>query len=369
MHIVVLGGGYAGLLAAQLLGRNTKEKVTLVNATDRFVERVRLHQLSVGQQLRDRSISGLLNGSGVELVVDWVRTIDAESRTIRLATADAPMPYDHLVYALGSRADLDSTPGAAEHAYSVADLAGAQRLRERLGHGGTVAIVGGGLTGVETAAELAESHPDLKVRMVTGGELGAGLSDRARRHLRETFARLGVEVSDRVRVREVRSDGVVLADAEHVAADIVIWTTGFRAPALAREAGFAVDHNDRIVVDETLRSVSHPEVYAVGDAAASHRPDGQELRMACATALPSAARAALALTDRLAGRTPKPMRFRYFGQCISLGRRDGLVQFVNADDSPKDAVLTGRIAALFKETIARSTIMAERNPKLATFVA
>jgi NADH dehydrogenase FAD-containing subunit len=124
-----------------------------------------------------------------------------------------------------------------------------------------------------------------------------------------------------------------------------------------------------MIVDETLRSVSHPEVYAVGDAAAARRPDGQELRMACATGLPAAIQGVGALADRMAGREPKPLQFRYFNQCISLGRRDGLIQFVRADDSPVEAVLTGRLAALYKENIVRGTILLQRRTMLSRLMS
>lgn len=369
MHIVVLGGGYSGLLAAKLIAKRTNANVTLINAADRFVERVRLHQLSSGQRLRDLPLAELLDGTGVNLIVDRATAIDPENRTISLEKTPEPVSYDVLFYALGSYANLDSVPGAAEHAYRVADAAGAMRLRERVGQGGTVAVVGGGLTGIEAASELAESFPELKVRLVTGGEFGGALSGRGRRYLRRTFERLGIEVSDQVRVTEVRPDGLVTAADGHLPADIVVWSTGFQVPTLAREAGLAVDARGRMIVDETLRSVSHPDVYAVGDAAAARRADNQELRMACATGLPAAAQAVGAFADRLAGRTPKPLHFRYFNQCISLGRRDGLIQFVRADDSPVEAVLTGRIAALYKETIVRSTVTLERHPALAKIIS
>lgn len=87
--------------------------------------------------------------------------------------------------------------------------------------------------------------------------------------------------------------------------------------------------------------------------------------MACATGLPSGHHAARAILARRAGREPKPLHFRYFNQCISLGRRDGLVQFVRTDDTPVEAVLTGYPAALYKETIVRGTIVAQRHPALA----
>jgi NADH dehydrogenase len=366
MHIVVLGGGYTGLLAAQLTAKRTNARVTLINAGDRFVERVRLHQLASGQSLRDLPLTELLDGSGVELIVGTVTGIDTEQRLVHLNRE--PVSYDVLFYALGSQADLDTVPGAAGHAYSVASAAQAERLRDRLARGGVVAVVGGGLTGIETATELAESCPQVKVRLVTG-MFGGGLSERGRRYLRRTFERLGIELIEGVRVAEVRADGLLLADGAHLAADTVVWSTGFRVPPVARAAGLAVDADGRVIVDATLRSVSHPDVYGVGDAAVARLSDGQELRMACATGLPVAAQAVGALVDRMGGRTPKPLRYRYFNQCVSVGRRDALIQFVRADDSPVEAVLTGRIGAWYKEGIVRGTIMLQRHLALARLIS
>jgi NADH dehydrogenase FAD-containing subunit len=385
-RIVVVGAGYAGLAAAKLAARWTGAEVTLVNAGGRFVERVRLHQLAAGQPLRDLPLAGLLRGTGVRLVVDRVTGIDAATRTVRLGGRE--LGYDRLVYAAGSQADLDSVPGAARYAYPLASYPEASRLRAHLadsGDGGTVAVVGGGLTGIEAAAELAETLPRLKVRLVTGGVLGEALSLRGRRYLWRTFERLGVDVRECARVAEVRADGLLLAGggdsapgdsprgdrvpgtgagSDHVAAATVVWTAGFRVSDLARRAGLAVDGAGRMIVDQTLRSVSHPEVSGVGDAAAIRRADGLELRMACATGLPSAQQAVRAMAAELAGREPRPLRYRYLNQCISLGRRDGLVQFVHADDTPREAVLTGRLAALYKEAIVRGTVLFERHPTL-----
>ncbi|HEY0451675.1 NAD(P)/FAD-dependent oxidoreductase [Actinophytocola sp.] len=364
-HIVVLGAGYSGQVAANLAARRADAKVTLVNDRDRFVERVRLHQLAAGQELRERSLADLLRGTGASLVVDRVTGIDPGAHTVELAAGE-PLHYDTLIYALGSRADLESVPGVAEHAFTVAGAEHAARLRERVAAGGTAVVVGGGLTGIEAATELAESHPELKVRLLTGDVLGSRLSERGRRYLRRSFGRLGIEIRDETRVASVRADGVLLAGGEHVAADFVVWTTGFTVPPLAREGGLAVDPAGRMIVDDTMRSVSHPDVYGIGDAAAVRRADGQELRMACATGLPAAQATVRAITARLAGREPTPFRFRYVNQCISLGRRDGLIQFVRGDDSPREAVLTGRFAALYKEIIVRGALQVQRHPGLPT---
>ncbi|MGX7826642.1 NAD(P)/FAD-dependent oxidoreductase [Actinokineospora sp. 24-640] len=357
--IVVLGAGYAGLLAANATARRTGERVVLVNERDTFVERVRLHQLAAGQVLPVRPLSGLLKG--VSLVVGEVVGIDAGARAVRLADG-RELAYDTLVYALGSRGDL-SAPGAAEHAYDVGSADDAVRLRDRLAGGGTAVVVGGGLTGIEAAAELA--RPEVKVLLLTD-RLGAGLSAKGRGHVERVLTRLGVEWREGVRVAEVRADGLSLADGGHVGADAAVWTVGFRVPTLARDAGIEVDAAGRVVVDDTLRSVSHPDVYGVGDAAAARMPGGQELRMACATSLPTGQHAARAIADRLAGREPRRLRFRYVNQCVSLGRDDALVQFVRGDDSPRERVLTGRPAALYKELVVRGTIFAQRNPWVPT---
>ncbi|MCO5996238.1 NAD(P)/FAD-dependent oxidoreductase [Actinoallomurus rhizosphaericola] len=362
-RILVLGAGYSGLVAAQLTARHRDTRVTLVNASDRFVERVRLHQVATGQEVRTRPIAELLGGAPVEFVVGRVTAIDAAKREAELADGRR-LGYDTLIYALGSRSDVESVPGAAEHARPLATADDAVRLRDRLADGGAVAVVGGGLTGVEAATELAEARPDLTVRLLTAGRLGAALSERGRRHLRRVFDRLGVEIREDARVTEVRADGVLLTGGEFVPAGTVVWTAGFRVPDLARQAGFAVDEHGRMLVDAALRSVSHPEVYGIGDAAAMHRQGGQELRMACATGLPAAQHVARAIRQGLGRRAPSPFRFRYVNQCISLGRRDALIQYVRADDSPVGLVLTGRIAALYKEAIVRGALAAQRHPAL-----
>jgi NADH dehydrogenase len=368
-HIVVLGAGYTGLTAANLLAKRTGATVTLVNNRDRFVERLRNHQLATGQRLRDLPLRDLVRRSGVRLLVDQVTRIDPERRQVEPAGGE-PVGYDLLVYAAGSHADLDAVPGAAEHATAVATAEEAARLRDRMHTASTVAVVGGGLTGIEAATELAETYPDRRVRLATSGVLGATLLERGQDHLHRTFDRLGIEVRERANVAKVAADGLLLENGEHIDADVVVWTTGFRVPRLAREAGLAVADNGRILVDGTMRSVSHPDVYAIGDAASARKPDGQELRMGCGPGGFTVACAVRAIEDRLAGRTPRQLRLEFDGQCISLGRKDGLVQYTNAEGGLIGPMLTGRMAAMFKEAIVSGAGgLGLRHPTLALVAA
>ncbi|MYY82582.1 MULTISPECIES: FAD-dependent oxidoreductase [unclassified Streptomyces] len=374
-RLVVVGAGYAGLLATKRLDRLLRRHdvtITLVNASDRFVERVRLHQLAAGQRSSGHpSLRRQLGGTSVRLVVGRVTAIDAACRAV---TVDAPQAvgappasigYDTLVYALGSGARLDDVPGAPAHAYAVADIEQAARLRDRISQkttsGATVVVVGAGLTGVETAAELAESCPTLRVRLLTGADdVGSGLMPRARSHLRYALDRLGVSVHTKAVVTEVREDGLDTCDGVPFAAETVVWATGFRVPELAHASGFATGEDGRMLVDATLRSISHPDVYAVGDAAAGISPSGAPGRMSCQSALAMGRGVADVIAARLSGAESEPVRIGYVFTNISLGRRDGIIQFTRADDSPRRFVLTGRAAAVFKETVVRSTVRKPR---------
>ncbi|MFE7776432.1 hypothetical protein ACFU5O_21590 [Streptomyces sp. NPDC057445] len=125
---------------------------------------------------------------------------------------------------------------------------------------------------------------------------------------------------------------------------------------LAASACIALEPSGRIAVDGALRSVSHPEVYVAGDAAAAGPPRAGTLRMACATALPTGSHAASSIIYGFRGREPRPLDFRRLPQCVSLGRTTALVQFVRADDRPHDRFLKGGSAARTKERIVRSAL-------------
>ncbi|MEU4698692.1 NAD(P)/FAD-dependent oxidoreductase [Nonomuraea dietziae] len=363
-RIVVLGAGYAGLGAAKRAARRllgADAQVTLVNASDRFVERVRLHQLAAGQPLPDLPLRDLLDGTGVELVVARVTGLDLDARAVRLDAAPYSLSYDVLIYALGSDADRDGVPGIGEHAFTLASAGEAARLRSRLAETGSVVVVGGGLTGIEAATEFAATHPRLGVELVSGGTIGGWLSPRARRHLHRAFGRLGVAVRERATVAKIGPDGLLLDDGHELPAETVVWTAGFRVLGLAAASGLATDEHGRMRVDGALRSVSHPEVFGIGDAAAARTAGGQS-RMSCQTGLPMGLQAGDAVADLLAGREPRRARIRYVWQNISLGRHDGVTQFTRADDSPLGAVLTGRASATFKEAITRGTVWRMRHP-------
>jgi NADH:ubiquinone reductase (H+-translocating) len=359
-HVVIVGGGYAGTLAANHLRQRPDIEITLVNRRPVFVERIRLHQLVADTGVATAEYGTLL-GDGIRLIVDTVASIEFADQRV-LLTSGAELNYDYLIYAVGSTgampAQLSGVPGAAEFAYSVADLESAQRLRYALADlapDAPVTVVGGGLTGIETASELAERGRP--VTLVCGGTLGPSLSKRGRRSVAKRLLSLGVNVLESAAASEVGWDSVVLDDGAVLPSGATVWTAGFAVPDLAVRSGFSTDALGRLLTDETLTSIDDERVVAAGDAAA---PSGHPLRMSCQAAGPMGAQAANTVLSRIGGKTPAVLNQAFVGQCISLGRAHGAFQLARTDDTPLNLVVGGRSGASIKEAICKATLWAIR---------
>ncbi|GAA0317209.1 NAD(P)/FAD-dependent oxidoreductase [Streptomyces turgidiscabies] len=351
-EVVVIGGGYAGVMAANRLTQRTDVTVTLINPRPTFVDRIRLHQLVSGNHDAVTDYRKILAGN-VRLVVDTVTRIDTAGRGVTLASGDT-VGYDHLVYAVGSGSADPRVAGAAEFAYPIAGLEEAQRLRPALDAApasAPVTVVGAGPTGIETAAELAEQGRT--VTLVCGGPLGPSLHPRGRRAVAKRLAALGVSVLDGpdTKVTEVTRDAVRLAGGRELPSAVTIWTAGFGVPDLAARSGLRTDALGRLLTDETLTSVDDERIVAAGDSAA---PSDLPFRMSCQAAVQLGPQAAETVLSRIAGERPAPVDVGFVGTCISLGRHAGVFQVMGKDDTAKRYYVGGRTGAKVKELICRS---------------
>src|SRR5262245_30614617 len=355
--VVVVGGGYAGTLAANRLRMRADVGVTLVNPRPKFVHRIRLHQLVAGTGDATIDYDALL-GEHVELVVDSATRIDTASRTVRLASGRA-LDYDYVICAVGSTGTTPSAvPGAAEFALPIGELEYAEKLRARLSGldaKAPVCVVGGGLTGIETASELAQHSSS--VTLICGPVLGPSLSPQGRRSVARQLNRLGVAVRDDYSVTEVDAGAVAPAEGRALPSAVTIWAAGFGAPPLAAGSGVRTDALGRLLTDETLTSVDDARIVAAGDAAA---PSGRPLRMSCQAAVPLGAQAANTVLSRIAGTEPAVLNQAFAGQCISLGRNGAIFQIARADDTPTRFYISGRAAAHLKELVCRLPVKSIR---------
>jgi NADH dehydrogenase len=348
--VVVIGGGYAGVMAANRLAPHAN--VTMVNPRGAFVERIRLHQFVAGNDDAIADYSAVLTDA-VRIVVDEAARIDTAARTVELASGEA-LRYDYLIYAVGSTGMVPaSVPGAAEFAYPIAEFEQAQRLGNRLADVPTSApmvVVGGGLTGIEAAAEFAELRR--AVTLVTD-VLGPTLSAGGRRSVARRLAKLGVTVVDNRSVTRVAADRVVLDDGRELASAVTVWTAGFGVPGLAAASGLTTDEVGRLLADETLTSVSDPRIVGAGDAVS---PSRLPWRMSCQAALPLGAQAANTVLSGIAGAKPADVNHAMAAQCISLGRKAGTYQVNDSADSPRRLYVGGRTGAIIKEQVCRFTL-------------
>ncbi|MGW0704944.1 NAD(P)/FAD-dependent oxidoreductase [Streptomyces sp. NPDC002643] len=354
IEVLVIGGGYAGVMAANRLTRHDEVRVTLINPRPAFVERIRLHQLVGGSDDAVVEYREVL-AEGVRLTVDTVTRIDAAGREVTLASGGG-LRYDHLVYAVGSGSADPGVPGAAEFAYPIASLEEARRLRpavEAVSRTAPVTVVGAGPTGIETAAELAEEGR--KVTLVCGGVLGPYLHPKGRRSVARRLTELGVTVLEgpNAKVTEVMSDAVRLSGGRTLPSEVTIWTAGFGVPDLAVRSGLTTDALGRLLTDETLTSVDDPRIVAAGDSAA---PSDLPLRMSCQAAIPLGARAADTVLARIAGERPAPLNQAFAGQCISLGRGGGIFQFARRYDVAVGLHIDGRLGARVKEFVCQGIV-------------
>ena len=348
-RIVVIGGGYAGTMAANRLAGQDGTDVVLVNARPQFIDRIRLHQFVADTGAATHEYEAML-GDGVRLVVGVAERIDTAGRRVILTSGDA-VPYDRLVYAVGSTA----APGS-QYAFTVGEWESAQRLRDHLKtEDGPVTVVGGGLTGVETAAELAERG--LPVRLVCD-ELTPSFGPRGRRQTARALAKAGVRVFENRRVtaigpRSVTVAGTGTGSTEEWPSATNVLAVGFGIPRLAADSGLTTDPDGRLVTDETLTSVDDPRIVGAGDAVA---PSGTPLRMCCAAAVPLGLHAADTVIAAMKGTRPQPIRIGFLGQNASIGRRAAVIQLVRTDDTPRSVAFGGRFGALIKEQVCRFVI-------------
>ena len=359
-RVVILGGGFAGVGAAQKLG-DADAEVVLVDRHDYHTFQPLLYQLAtgllettaVGHSLRD-----LLEGHGNATIhKSTVTGIDLESRTVSLDGFD-PISYDYLVLGLGAEVNFFGTEGAAEHAFPMYTLPHAARLKDHLlerweaadrdpglvADGAlNVVVVGGGATGVETAGAIAELYrgdlgkdykgidaADARVTLVEAGpELFPMFKPKLRTYATKALTDRTVDVQTGTAVASVAPTRVTLKSGETLKAHTLVWGAGLQGNELVRSLGIELERGNRIGVGPDLMLPGHPEVYVVGDIAAiTDAKTEQVLPQLGSVGLQSGEHAGEEIARRIAGKKSKPFRYRDKGTMATIGREAAVVQML-----------------------------------------
>ncbi len=350
-RVVIVGGGFGGVSAAQALG-NQDVDVLLLSRTDYHGFWMLLYQVAAGQ-LEPSAIATpvramLRRYRNIRFQVAEVRDVDLERKLVR--TAEREIPYDYLILAAGSATHYFGQERFRSNSLSLHDVEEAERLRDRVLAAFaqaaaepdperraalmTVIVIGGGPTGVELAGAFAElirgpvarAYPELdrraaRVLLVEGGDsILAAFPPTLQRSARRALERRGVELRLGAPVTSVEAGRVTLADGSVIAGCTVVWAAGVRSAPLADALGVALGRAARVPVEPTLNLPGHPEVFVVGDMAYLEGYHGGAYPMVAQVAMQMGKRAAYNIREQIAGRPPQPFRYFDFGQMAMVGR-------------------------------------------------
>jgi NADH:ubiquinone reductase (H+-translocating) len=351
LHVVIIGGGFAGLSAAKAL-RNGDVRVTLLDRRNHHVFQPLLYQVATAT-LSPGDIAApirwiLRKARNERVLLGDAARIDVEHRRIEL-TDGATVAYDYLIVATGASHAYFGHPEWAMHAPGLKTLEDALEIRRRVLLAFeraerevdparqrellTFVVVGGGPTGVELSGTLAEiarqtlrdefrSIDTALARIVlieAGPSLLRTFPEKLRDNARSSLRRLGVDVFENTAVTAIDAHGVMLGKTRLDAAT-VLWAAGVEASPLVATLGAPLDGAKRAIVEPDLSIPGHPEVFVVGDAAAFLHQGGTPLPGVAQTAMQQAAHAARNILRQSRGHGRLPFVYHDRGSMAIIGR-------------------------------------------------
>jgi NADH:ubiquinone reductase (H+-translocating) len=357
-HVVVVGGGFAGVACARRLAGQPSVRVTLLdrNAYHQFLPllyQVATAELTPGD-IRFDLEAMFAKYDNVEVRTGEVVAVDPAAPAVTLADGQV-VGADVVVLAAGSQPNFFHTPGADRFTFPLYSLEDAERVRSRVlqlfqdastnpelvDEGAlTFVVVGGGATGVETAGAMAELvhdvlphlHPHLAVagaRVILvdlGHALLAPFSDEAHTYAARQLQRRGVQLKLGTSAKEVTAGRVTLSDGSTIPTHLTVWGGGLMAAPLAASAGLSQGRGGRIDVRPDLTVDGFPAVYALGDFANIPAADEQALPQLGSVAQQAGDRAGRNILDNLRGQGRQPFQYHDKGIMAMIGRKAAVAE-------------------------------------------
>lgn len=352
-RVVILGAGFGGLTAARALAKDAD--VTLVDRHNFQTFLPLLYQVSTAGLAADHvvhPIRGALRKSGVKFRMGSPLSVDHKNKTVKLDSSEV-LEFDHLVVALGSSTADFGVPGVAEYGMGMKSVNEAINIRAavmrrfedlcrfeddtRL----SIAVVGGGPTGVEMAGALAElkrgplkndmehaaKHIDIYL-IEAGPRILPMFSEKLSARAESDLHKLGVIVRTRTAVREVQSRKIIVKDGDPIPAEITIWAAGVKGEPTASNLNLPIV-GSRIDVEESLRVNHYPHVWAIGDIAGAKGSDGRFLPMVAPVAMQQGRFVAKQILRADKGQPLQPFKYLDKGSMATIGRHKAVVEVKN----------------------------------------
>jgi NADH dehydrogenase len=350
-HVVIIGGGFAGLNAAKQL-RDADVAVTIVDQHNHHTFQPLLYQVATAS-LSPVDIAGPIRGilrsqKNLRVILDEVTGIDLARSVIQMG--DDELGFDYLIIGAGSTHSYFGHDEWEKYAGGLKTLDDAVRMRNQILLGFeaaerahtdderrremTFAIVGGGPTGVELAGAIAEiarhsisrdfdviDPRQAKILLIDAGpRLLLAYPESLSKHAQTDLERLGVDVRLNALVTGVDAHGVTLKSGERIDAATILWAAGVQASPLGRTLGTELDRAGRVVVNPDLSVPGHPNVFVAGDLAALNGKDGKQLPGVAQVAMQQGRAAAKNIVRRVAAEPTEPFRYKDLGNMATIGR-------------------------------------------------
>jgi len=349
-RVVILGAGFGGLGAAKALA--DKADVTLVDRHNFQTFLPLLYQVSTAGLAADHvvhPVRGALRKSGVKFRMGSPISVDHKNKTVKLDSSET-LEFDHLVVALGSSTADFGVPGVTEYGLGMKSVHEALMIRAevmrrfedlarfedntRL----SIAVVGGGPTGVEMAGALAElkrgplkndlahaaEHMDIYL-IEAGPRILPMFSEKLSARAESDLHKLGVFVKTNTAVREIQARKIILKEGEPIPAEVTIWAAGVKGEPTAGLLNLPIA-GSRIDTDENLEVNHYPNIWAIGDINGTKGADGRFLPMVAPVALQQGKWVAKQILRKAAGQPLKPFKYRDKGSMATIGRHKAVVQ-------------------------------------------
>ena len=367
--MIVIGSGFAGLWAALGAARRLDELTAPTGAVEITVLSAKpFHDIRVRNYEADLSscripLADVLDPAGIAHVATEVTAIDTQACAV--ATSNGiTYRYDRLVLAAGSHVLKPDIPGLRDFGFDVDTYDAAVALEHHLrgladapatAASATVVVVGAGLTGIETACELpnrlramfARNGLRPRVVLVDHNVVGSDMGASARPVIEQALSDNGVETMTGVRVTAVGKDSVSLSEGEQIEAATVVWCAGMWASPLTEQLPVARDRLGRVQVDDHLRVIGLPSIFAAGDVAVARMDDEHVSVMSCQHGRPMGRYAGYNVISDLFGEPLLTLRIPWYVTVLDLGPAGA----VYTEGWDRTVVAEGAEAKTTKQTI------------------
>ncbi|WP_372636913.1 NAD(P)/FAD-dependent oxidoreductase [Cohnella sp.] len=320
--VVILGGGYGGMMVVQELLEHIPDDKQLV-----LVERMPYQGLKTEYYaLAAGTVSDLeirVNypvHPQLQMVYGNITDIDLENKIVRVANQE-PISYDSLVIALGCTDNYHGIPGAPDYTCSIQSLSATRRTFQQINDirpYGQLTIVGGGLSGVEVAAELRESRSDINIRILDrGNSVMSAFPGKLQEYVASWFRQHDVEMRSHISITSLEQGVIHNGGLESILTDVTVWTAGIQPVPLVQRMELPKDPQGRLVVNEYHELPDYAHVYVIGDC--SSQPFSPSAQLAGA----QGKQVSEVIRTRWQGRDPRLGRIKLKGVLGSLGKKAG----------------------------------------------